>query len=275
VPASEELRGAIELHEGNDKAVQNERAMLRSVLDLAEVEVAEIMVHRKTVVSVNADDPADVILDQILASPHTRLPLWRGETDNVIGVVHVKEILRALNNREGEIEALNIEALAAAPWFVPETTRLLDQLETFRSRREHFALVVDEYGSLMGVVTLEDILEEIVGDISDEHDLAVPGLNPQPDGSLIVDGQFTIRDLNRQMEWSLPDEEAATIAGLVLHESRRIPEEGQVFIFYGFRFEILRRQRHQITSIRLSPPRKIEGITEKTSDQSSQDTESK
>ena len=275
VPASEELRGAIELHEGNDKAVQNERAMLRSVLDLAEVEVAEIMVHRKTVVSVNADDPADVILEQILASPHTRLPLWRGETDNIIGVVHVKEILRALNNREGEIEALNIEALAAAPWFVPETTRLLDQLETFRSRREHFALVVDEYGSLMGVVTLEDILEEIVGDISDEHDLAVPGLNPQPDGSLIVDGQFTIRDLNRQMEWSLPDEEAATIAGLVLHESRRIPEEGQVFIFYGFRFEILRRQRHQITSIRLSPPRKIEGITEKTSDQSSQDTESK
>jgi Mg2+/Co2+ transporter CorB len=256
VPASEELRGAIELHEGDDKVVQNERAMLHSVLDLAEVEVGEIMVHRKTVVMVNADDAADAVLDQILASPHTRLPLWRGETDNIVGVVHVKEILRALNSHDGEIEALNIEALAAAPWFVPETTRLLDQLDAFRSRREHFALVVDEYGSLMGVVTLEDILEEIVGDISDEHDIAIPGLDPQPDGSLIIDGQFTIRDLNRQMEWTLPDEEAATVAGLVLHESRRIPEVGQVFIFYGFRFEILHRKRHQITSIRLSPPKR-------------------
>jgi Mg2+/Co2+ transporter CorB len=275
VPASEELRGAIALHDGDGKAIQNERAMLRSVLDLAEVEVEEIMVHRKTVVSVNADDPVDVILDQILASPHTRLPLWRGETDNVIGVVHVKEVLRALNNREGVIEALNFEAMATAPWFVPETTRLLDQLDAFRSRREHFALVVDEYGSLMGLVTLEDILEEIVGDISDEHDIAVPGLHPQPDGSLIVDGQFTIRDLNRQMEWSLPDEEAATIAGLVLHESRRIPDVGQVFIFYGFRFEILHRQRHQITSIRLSPPRNIKDNTAKTENLPAQDIETK
>ena len=275
VLATEELRGAIALHERDDKAVQNERAMLHSVLDLAEVEVEEIMVHRKTVVSVNADDPADVILDQILASPHTRLPLWRGETDNVIGVVHVKEILRSLNNREGNIEALDIEALATAPWFVPETTRLLDQLDAFRSRREHFALVVDEYGSLMGVVTLEDILEEIVGDISDEHDIAVPGLDPQPDGSLIVDGQFTIRDLNRQMEWSLPDGDASTIAGLVLHESRRIPKEGQVFIFYGFRFEILRRQRHQITSIRVSPPRDIGENTRKNTDNPPQNIEAK
>jgi Mg2+/Co2+ transporter CorB len=275
VPASEELRGAIALHDGDGKAIQNERAMLRSVLDLAEVEVEEIMVHRKTVVSVNADDPVDVILDQILASPHTRLPLWRGETDNVIGVVHVKEVLRALNNREGVIEALNFEAMATAPWFVPETTRLLDQLDAFRSRREHFALVVDEYGSLMGLVTLEDILEEIVGDISDEHDIAVPGLHPHPDGSLIVDGQFTIRDLNRQMEWSLPDEEAATIAGLVLHESRRIPDVGQVFIFYGFRFEILHRQRHQITSIRLSPPRNIKDNTAKTENLPAQDIETK
>ncbi|MEE2761316.1 MAG: HlyC/CorC family transporter [Pseudomonadota bacterium] len=268
VPASEELRGAIELHEGDHRAVRHERAMLRSVLDLSEVEVAEIMVHRKTVFTVNADDPPNEILDQILASPYTRLPLWRGETDNVIGVVHVKEILRALNSQEGATGALDIEALSSPPWFVPETTRLLDQLEAFRNRREHFALVVDEYGSLMGVVTLEDILEEIVGDISDEHDITVPGLDPQPDGSLIVDGQFTIRDLNRQMEWSLPDEEAATVAGLVLHESRRIPDEGQVFIFFGFRFEILRRERHQITSIRISPPRKNEDPRGESSDTS-------
>ncbi|MAF49287.1 MAG: HlyC/CorC family transporter [Rhodospirillales bacterium] len=275
VTSVEELRGAIELHEGDDEAVQHERAMLRSVLDLAEVEVAEIMVHRKTVAMVNADAPANVVLDQILASPYTRLPLWRGDTDNLIGVVHAKEILRALKDRKGNIEGLNIEALASPPWFVPETTRLLEQLEAFRSRREHFALVVDEYGSLMGVVTLEDILEEIVGDISDEHDIAVPGLRPQPDGSLIVDGQFTIRDLNRQMEWSLPDQEAATVAGLVLHESRRIPEVGQVFIFYGFRFEILRRKRHQITAIRISPPRETGGNISEMGESPAQATEIK
>ncbi|NQV54924.1 MAG: HlyC/CorC family transporter [Rhodospirillales bacterium] len=267
--SAEELRGAIELHNGEDKAVSHERAMLRSVLDLAEVDVEEIMVHRKTIAMVNADDPAEEILDQILASPYTRIPIWRENTDNVIGVVHVKEILRALKNAEQGSGELNIEKLASAPWFIPETTRLLDQLEAFRSRREHFALVVDEYGSLMGVVTLEDILEEIVGDISDEHDVSMPGLRPQPDGSYIVDGHFTIRDLNRQLDWSLPDEEASTIAGLVLHESRRIPDEGQVFIFYGYRFEILRRMRHQITDIRLTPPKGSAASAPKTIESSS------
>lgn len=248
---NEELRGAIELHEGSDEAVQHERAMLRSVLDLAEVEVGEIMVHRKTVIMVNLDDTPQDIVEQVLESPYTRVPLWRDQPDNIVGIIHAKELLRALHGDPEAGAKLDIEELAADPWFVPETTRLLDQLHAFRSRHEHFAVVVDEYGTLMGVVTLEDILEEIVGDIADEHDVSVPGLRPQHDGSYIVDGNFTIRDLNRQLEWSLPDEEAATVAGLVLHESRRIPEVGQTFLFYGIRFEIMRRQRHQITAIRV------------------------
>jgi Mg2+/Co2+ transporter CorB len=253
----EELRGAIESHtgaRGETEIVRHERAMLRSVLDLAKVDVGEIMVHRRTVVRLNADDPPAVLLDQVLASPHTRLPLWRTEPDNIVGVVHVRDILGALHQAGGQADALDFASLASPPWFVPETTTLLDQLQAFRARREHFALVIDEYGTLLGVVTLEDILEEIVGDISDEFDIERPRLRPQADGSIIVDGPYTIRDLNRRMGWHLPDERAATIAGLVLHEARRIPEVGQAFRFFGFRFEILRRQRHQITVIRVTPP---------------------
>ena len=253
---TEELRGAIELHqskEDDNKTIQNERAMLRSVLDLSEIDISEIMVHRKTITMINIDDPAEEIVNQVLASQHTRMPLWSNQPENVVGVVHAKEVLRAIYNNKGNLN-IDISKLASEAWFIPETTRVLDQLHAFRERHEHFALVVDEYGSLQGVVTLEDILEEIVGDIADEHDISLPGLRPQPDGSFIVDGSFTIRDLNRHLEWNLPDQEASTIAGIILHESRRIPETGQEFMFFGLRFEIMRRQRNQIATIRITPP---------------------
>jgi len=250
----EELRGAIELHSGDEAAIRHERAMLRSVLDLTDVQVGEIMVHRRNLVTIDADLPAAEIVSQVLASSYTRLPLWRETPDNIIGILHTKALFRAVEAGSGSLENLDVVALAAKPWFIPEYTPLLDQLLAFRERREHFALVVDEYGSLMGIVTLEDILEEIVGDISDEHDVTVSGVRPQADGSYVVDGDATIRDLNREFEWTLPDEEASTIAGLVLHETRRIPDIGQTFLFNDFRFEILRRQRHQITSVRITPP---------------------
>ncbi len=259
VGGEEELRGAIELHNGDETAVRHERAMLRSILDLTDVQVGEIMVHRKNLITVDADEPASEIVSQVLASPYTRIPLWRESPDNIVGVLHAKALLRAVQASEGSAEDMDIVGLAGTPWFIPEYTPLLDQLLAFRERREHFALVVDEYGSLMGVVTLEDILEEIVGDISDEHDVAVSGVRAQPDGSYVVDGDVTIRDLNREFEWTLPDEEAATVAGLVLHETRRIPDVGQTFIFHDFRFEILRRQRHQITSVRIVPPETKQG----------------
>ncbi|MGQ9365615.1 HlyC/CorC family transporter [Azospirillum sp. ST 5-10] len=258
--SAEELRGAIELHRGEDSAEQedegtrHERAMLRSILDLAEVEVSEIMTHRRNVVMIDASQPPARIADEVLASPFTRLPLWKDETDNIVGVLHAKALLREVRARGANLDDLDVALIAARPWFIPDTTTLFDQLQAFRQRREHFALVVDEYGSLMGVVTLEDILEEIVGDISDELDAQVAGVRPQPNGAYIVDGWVTLRDLNRQFEWRLPDDKASTIAGLVLNEARRIPEVGQVFTFYGFRFEILRRQRHQITVLRVVPP---------------------
>ncbi|MGF1639580.1 MAG: HlyC/CorC family transporter [Rhodospirillales bacterium] len=253
-PSSEELRGAIDLHTGEQGSVRQERAMLRSILDLAEVEVGEIMTHRKNVTMIDADEPAEDVVRQVLASPFTRIPLWREHPDNIVGVIHAKALLRAVIGGERALDGIDVVQLAVQPWFVPDSTTLLDQLQAFRNRHEHFALVVDEYGSLMGIVTLEDILEEIVGDISDEHDIAVPGVVRQPDGSYVVQGSVTIRDLNRRFEWGLPDEEASTIAGLILHEARRIPEVGQTFLFFGVRFEILRRHRHQITAIRITPP---------------------
>jgi len=252
-----ELRGAIELHAGDGQSVKHERAMLRSVLDLADVQVSEIMIHRKTIIAVDANDAPQSIIDQVLASPYTRIPLWRGDSDNVVAVLHVKALFKEVRAKEGRIENLDFVSLAAKPWFIPESTTLLDQLLAFRDRREHFSLVVDEYGSLMGIVTLEDILEEIVGEISDEHDVAVTGVRSHSDGSFAVRGSVTLRDLNREFEWGIPDEEAATVAGLVLHESRRIPEVGQAFMFHKFRFEILSRHRHQITSVRITPPSEL------------------
>jgi Mg2+/Co2+ transporter CorB len=253
-PSSEELRGVIDLHRSEeDRSVSHERAMLRSILDLNEVEVEEVMIHRKNVVMIDADQSPEAIVAQVLASPYTRMPLWREEPDNIIGIIHAKALFRAVNGHHGPIAELDVEALGSKPWFVPETTSLLDQLQAFRRRREHFALVVDEYGSLMGIVTLEDILEEIVGDITDEHDIPVRGVVRQPDGTLFVRGSVTIRDLNREFEWNLPDEAAVTVAGLVIQESRRIPEVGQSFVFHGIRFEVLRRHRHQITGLRLTP----------------------
>ncbi|MCR9257942.1 MAG: HlyC/CorC family transporter [Alphaproteobacteria bacterium] len=261
--SEEELRGAIELHEGEGEEVEEERKMLRSILDLDDVEVGDIMVHRSNVTMIDISQSNDEIFLQVVESPHTRLPLWRDEPDNIIGVLHAKSLLKeARRTIETGLDDIDIPGLAAKPWFIPDTTTLHDQLQAFRARREHFAMVVDEYGSFMGIVTLEDILEEIVGEISDETDLPVIGIRKQPDGSYLVDGQTQIRDLVRELGWPLPDDEASTLAGLLLHESRRIPEVGQIFSFYGFRFEVLHRQRQQITLIRVTPPPEVTAATQ-------------
>jgi len=258
----EELRGAIDLH--STRAVGDDRVssvMLKSVLDLMHVQVGEIMTHRKDLDTINADQPMQQTIAAVLESAFTRLPMWRDDSDNVIGIVHAKALLREVRSHGDDafkLDGLDISTIASTPWFIPEQTLLLDQLQAFRHRHEHFALVVDEYGSLQGIVTLEDILEEIVGDIADETDVHVPGVLQDPNGSIIVRGDVTIRDLNRQFNWTLPDEEAATIAGLLLYESRRIPEPGQTFVFFGFRFEILRRHHHQIKAIRISPPKQTD-----------------
>ena len=255
----EELRGMIELHGADGDADDREtQAMLSSVLDLNEISVEQIMTHRAGVKMVDADSDLESLLRDVLASPHTRHPVYSGNPDNIIGVLHVKDLLRAVGEQpKGKEEALPrdgrglLQDIASEPYFVPETTLLFDQLQAFRTRREHFAVVVDEYGDLQGIVTLEDILEEIVGDIDDEHDVDLAGLTAQADGSWIVDGAVTIRDLNRALGWQLPDEDASTIAGLVLYESRTIPRPGQEFRFHDIRFRILKSDGNKLTSLRL------------------------
>ena len=249
----EELRGLIDLHVNEtDEEGRETGAMLASVLDLGEVTVEEIMTHRASISSLSADDDPEQILRFVLTSPHTRHPVYSGKPENIIGVPHVKALLRAIGeNDERELGKLKMSDIATEPYFIPETTQLFDQLQAFRSRREHFAIVVDEYGDLRGIVTLEDILEEIVGDIDDEHDIDLDGCRAQPDGSFIVDGNVTIRDLNRTIGLELPDEQAATIAGLIIYESRHIPFIGQEFKFHNMHFRVRNRIGNQITSLRL------------------------
>ena len=225
------------------------RDRLRGAFELGELTIADVMVHRKSMKTIDADLPPREILAQAMASSHTRLPVWKDDPDNIIGVLHARDLLRAIaeNGRDGVVVADVIKE----PWFVPETAWAEDQLAEFLRRRSHFAIVVDEFGALQGLVTLEDIIEEIVGDIKDEHDVAFTGVRPQPDGSVNIDGTVPIRDLNRAMNWDLPDEEAVTVAGLVIHESQTIPDPGQVFSFHGYRFHILRKQRNAIAALRV------------------------
>ncbi|MCO5131711.1 MAG: hemolysin family protein [Xanthobacteraceae bacterium] len=230
-----------------------EAEYLQNVFRFGDLTVADVMVHRTAMVMVNADLPPEDLVREVLASEYTRIPLWRDKPENIIGVLHAKDLLRAIRTSDGDTSKIDASAIALPPWFVPEMRPVSEQLKAFRRRKTHFALVVDEYGEVEGMVTLEDILEEIVGDISDEHDEAVAGVRVQPDGSVVVDGSVPIRDLNRAMDWRLPDEEATTVAGLVIHEARSIPERGQSFTFHGFRFRVLRRERNRITMLRIGP----------------------
>jgi Mg2+/Co2+ transporter CorB len=249
----EELRGTVDLLHREGGVERADRDMLSGLLDLRDLTVSDVMVHRTEMITVCADDPPDQVVKTVLESEVTRVPLWKGKPENIVGILHAKDVLRAIQTADGDLAKVDVEAIARSPWFVPESRPLSEQLKAFRRRKTPFALVVDEYGEVMGLVTLEDILEEIVGDITDEHDIAVPGVRPQPDGSVNVDGGVPIRDLNRAMEWSLPDDEATTVAGLVIHEARSIPEPGQTFTFHGFRFRVLRRDRNRITALRITP----------------------
>ncbi len=251
--AHEELRGAIDLHHKEGAVQTTDRNMLGGILDLKELQVSDVMIHRKNITMIDGDLPPANIIERVLSQPHTRLPVYKGDSENIVGILHAKDLLRALSRANGNMQAVNVTALIAKPWFIPDTTTLTEQLRSFLQRRTHFALVIDEYGALQGLITLEDILEEIVGEIRDEHDVPISGVRPQPDGSTNVDGWVTIRELNRAMNWNLPDEEATTIAGLVIHEAQAIPEVGQAFSFHGLKFEILRKQRNQITAIRIAP----------------------
>lgn len=250
---AEALRGAIDLHHHEGTVVKHERDMLGGVLDLAHMSVHKVMVHRKYLVTINASLPTQEIIRQTLDSKHTRIPLWQESPDKIIGVLHVRDVLNTLRTYPGDITALDIRKIASPPWFIPDTIALGEQLTAFRKRRNHFALVINEYGSFMGAITLEDILEEIVGQIEDEHDINDTGIKPEVDGSYRIRGDVSLRDINRFLEWSLPDTHATTLAGLIMYETRTIPEEGELIEMHGIECAILHKRHHQLLSIIVRP----------------------
>lgn len=251
--AHEELRGTIDLQAKGGAVAKGDAEMLGGVLDLRDLQVADIMIHRTKMETIDADDPPAKIIEQLLKSHFTRMPIWKDEPENIVGVLHTKDLLSSLLKVGWDPAKLDIMSFASTPWFVPDTTGLKDQLNAFLKKKAQMALVVDEYGEVQGLITLEDILEEIVGQIADEHDTHESQIRPQADGTVNVDGTVAIRDLNRHMDWDLPDVEATTVAGLVMHEAQTIPEPGQVFNFHGYRFEILRKTRNKITALRIKP----------------------
>ncbi|MBN2907160.1 MAG: HlyC/CorC family transporter [Rhodobacteraceae bacterium] len=257
----EEIAGALQLGHSEGVVEKEDRDRILGALDLGDRTVEEIMLHRSKIEMVDADQPPERVLSQCLESAHTRLPIYKDDPENIVGVIHAKDLLRAMNRlmrgpeaSDEKLQEFRVLDVAMKPYFVPETTTLDDQMREFLRRHTHFALVVDEYGALRGLITLEDILEEIVGEITDEFDVdAENPLRRAEDGSVLVDGAMTIRDLNRAMDWTLPDEEANTIAGLVIHEAQSIPTQDQVFSFHGFRFEVIQRQSNRITRLKIRP----------------------
>jgi Mg2+/Co2+ transporter CorB len=257
-----ELPGSIELGHKEAALVKEERARLGGIRDLRELEVADIMIHRTKMKTLDLGLEPQKLVEDVLESPHTRMPVWRGKPDNIVGILHAKALFKALQEAGGDAAKIDFEKVVVPAWFVPDTRPLEDQLNAFLRRKMHFALVVDEYGEVEGLVTLEDILEEIVGDIKDEFDAVTSGTRKTRDGAYVIDGTVPIRDLNRTLDWQLPDEEATTLAGLVIHEARMIPDAGQAFSFHGFRFEVLKKRKQQITQIKVTkiePPKEEEG----------------
>lgn len=252
--AHDEIRSQIDLQASEGGLMKGHKDMLGGILDLDNVDVEDVMVHRRNMLMLDVNSPPETLIAKVIRSPFTRIPVYDGDTENIVGVLHAKDVLRGIRRAGMKVQDVDIRKVMSKPWFVPETTTLREQLDAFKIRRAHFALVVDEYGALMGLITLEDILEEIVGEIEDEHDRVAEGIQVMSDGSVLAEGTVAIRDLNRRFDWALPDEEAITIAGLVINEAMLIPIVGQKFRFFDFTFEVTGRKRNQITEVCIIPP---------------------
>lgn len=252
--ALDAIRGAIDMHHSEGAVVKEDRDRLGGILDLGEREVREIMIHRKGVFSIDFSLEPEAIITEALNSNFSRIPLWHNEQENIVGIVHVRDLMKLVREARIGVTREMIRQVAHRPWFVPETTSLAEQLQAFRSKRKHIACVVDEYGAWLGIVTLEDIIEEIVGEIEDEHDpFGIADVIPYGDTAYKVAGTVTIRDINRQLDWSLPDDNATTVAGLLLHEARCIPDKGAIFEFHGYRFTVQDKRSNQLTELVIAP----------------------
>ena len=252
ISVQDEIRGTVDLHHKEGRLYKFDKDMVKGILDLSVIGIEDVMVHRSNMFTVNIDDNANTIIDTVINSSYTRIPVWQNDAENIIGIIHAKNLLKLLSAKKGAgIVKEDIRKTLLEPWFVPETTTLKEQLQMHLTKRAKLAIIVDEYGALMGMISLEDIIEEIVGDISDEHDVIVKGVNVNYDGSFNINGNVEIRDLNREYSWELPDNEANTLSGLIIHESRSFPKAGQKFNYYGFQFEILEAKDNQISLLKV------------------------
>ncbi|MDX2049955.1 MAG: CNNM domain-containing protein [Rickettsiaceae bacterium] len=249
ISAADEVRGVIEHYhlEGNVK--KYDRDMLGGILDLRHITVEAVMVHRSQIMSINIDQSPEDIINQALNTPHTRIPLWQGTKDNIIGILHVRNILKALHRNKYNFSKLDIKSYTSEPWFVPENAPLSKQLMEFKDRKSHMAIVVDEYGDIIGILTLEDILEEVVGQIDDELDVAPSKIIKKSKFNYIVDGTASIRDINRELSLKLSSENANTIAGLFMHNLERLPNVGDRIELSSARLTIVKKHFNRIKQV--------------------------
>jgi len=252
ISGTEEVRGVIEHYHQEGGVYKSDRNMLGGILDMRNMTVSEIMTHRSNIIAINIDLPGEVIIKTLLSSSHTRIPLWKDNGDNIIGILNLKDLLKSLYEHNNDQKKVNISELLTPPWFIPENALVVDQLNAFRERNNHFACVVDEYGDLQGIITLEDVVEEIVGPITDEHDKNSTEITKKSDTEFIINGTTTIRDINRELDWNLPDDDANTIAGLIIHKIARIPNRGEVIKIFNFKIIILKKTANKIDSVRVT-----------------------
>jgi Mg2+/Co2+ transporter CorB len=245
--STEELRSVV--REAGSDLPLNRQSMLLSILDLERVTVDDIMIPRNEVAGIDLDDDLEVIVDQLRSTPHTRLPVFRGDINHIEGVVHMRQIARLLTHNQ-----LTKEALLAAcnePYFVPENTPLATQLINFQKQKRRIGIVVDEYGDVIGIVTLEDILEEIVGDFSNQDSLRSPDIHPQEDGTLVIDGAAYIREVNKTLGWHLPSDGPKTLNGLITEALETIPDSSVCLKIGPYRLEILQAAENRVKSVRV------------------------
>lgn len=253
ISGAEEVRGVIEHYHQEGNVYKDDRDMLGGILDIRQMTVSEIMIHRSSILAINIDLPKEEIVKQaLLLSPHTRIPLWKDSQDNIIGILHIRDLLRNLYEHNNDAKKINIEELISQPWFIPDNALVTQQLHAFREKKSHFACVVDEYGDLQGIITLEDILEEIVGPIIDEHDYANKTIVRKSETEFIIDGVATIRDVNRELNWNLPDDDANTIAGLIIHKLERIPNQNESIKIFNLIIFISKKIGNRIDSLKVT-----------------------
>ncbi len=248
ISPDEEVMNLVEYQHAEGKVFKQDRDMVGSIFDIKNLLVSEIMVHRSQLKTVNVDLPLKDLLQQLSLASHTRIPMWKSNKDNIIGIIHVKDLLKNLYKQNFDVSKINITDLLTEPWFIPENVLVSKQLHEFRHQRYHCALVVNEYGDILGMVTLEDVLEEIVGRIEDEHDSYDSQIILKEENQYIIDGLTPIRDINRELNWSLYGD-ASTIGGLIISELKRIPEEDEVIELFDLRINILRKSAHRIKTL--------------------------